>query len=72
HVDSDRATLDYLNAYVELHLTHHMVDLSLIPHSSSYFENTMVELPPQKELEIYMVEDGEDLELPPALPEFEE
>ncbi|KAH9293700.1 hypothetical protein KI387_041096, partial [Taxus chinensis] len=49
-----------------------MVDLSLIPHSSSYFGNPMIELPPQKELDIYAVENGEDLELPPAPPEFEE
>ncbi|KAH9289351.1 hypothetical protein KI387_033468, partial [Taxus chinensis] len=55
-----------------LHLTHHVVDLSLIPHSSSYFGNPMTELPPQKELNIYTVENGEDLELPPAPPEFEE
>ncbi|KAH9321021.1 hypothetical protein KI387_015660, partial [Taxus chinensis] len=55
-----------------LHLTHHVVDLSLIPHSSSYFGNPMIELPPQKELGIYTVENGEDLELPPAPPEFEE
>ncbi|KAH9306952.1 hypothetical protein KI387_011356, partial [Taxus chinensis] len=55
-----------------LHLTHHAVDLSLIPHSSSYFGNPMTELPPQKELSIYTVENGDDLKLPPAPPEFEE
>ncbi|KAH9310149.1 hypothetical protein KI387_038060, partial [Taxus chinensis] len=72
HINSDRATLDYLKTYAELHLTHHMVDLSLIPHLSSYFGNPMAELPPQKELNIYTVENGEDLELPPAPPKFEE
>ncbi|KAH9296159.1 hypothetical protein KI387_039747, partial [Taxus chinensis] len=55
-----------------LHLTHHMLDLSLIPHSSSCFGNPMIELPPQKDLDIYMVDNGEDLELPPTLPDFEE
>ncbi|KAH9303375.1 hypothetical protein KI387_014958, partial [Taxus chinensis] len=34
--------------------------------------NPMIELPPQKEFDTYAVEHGEDLELPPALPEFEE
>ncbi|KAH9315474.1 hypothetical protein KI387_024101, partial [Taxus chinensis] len=46
--------------------------LSLIPHSSSYFGNPMTELPPQKELNIYIVGNEDDLELPPAPPEFEE
>ncbi|KAH9309265.1 hypothetical protein KI387_037176, partial [Taxus chinensis] len=55
-----------------LHLTHHVVDLSLIPYSSSYFENPMIELPPQKELGIYTVENGEDLELSLTPPQFEE
>ncbi|KAH9314813.1 hypothetical protein KI387_023440, partial [Taxus chinensis] len=72
HVDSDRATLGYINGYAMLHLTHHEVDSSLIRHSSSYFGNPMIELPPQKELSMYTVENGDDLELPPAPPEFEE
>ncbi|KAH9329455.1 hypothetical protein KI387_001563, partial [Taxus chinensis] len=72
HVDSDKVTLEYLNTYAELHLAHPIVDLSLIPHSSSYFGNPMVESPPQKDLDIYEIENGEILELPPAPPEFEE
>ncbi|KAH9308387.1 hypothetical protein KI387_036298, partial [Taxus chinensis] len=72
HVDSDKVTLGYLNTFVELHLTHHEVDLSLIPHSSSYFGNPMIESSPGKELKIYEVGEEGDLELPPSPPEFEE
>ncbi|KAH9303432.1 hypothetical protein KI387_015015, partial [Taxus chinensis] len=55
-----------------LHLTYHEIDLSLIPHSSSYFGNPMIESSPGKDLEIYEVEEEGDLELPPAPLEFEE
>ncbi|KAH9308841.1 hypothetical protein KI387_036752, partial [Taxus chinensis] len=72
HVDSDMATLDYLNTYAALHLSYRMIDLSLIPHSSSYFRNPMMDLPSQMEPSICTIENGDDLDLPPALPEFEE
>ncbi|KAH9327185.1 hypothetical protein KI387_007363 [Taxus chinensis] len=72
HVDSDMATLDYLNTYAALHLSYHMIDFSLIPHSSSYFGNPMVDLPSQMEPSICIVENGDDLDLPPVPPEFEE
>ncbi|KAH9303528.1 hypothetical protein KI387_043890 [Taxus chinensis] len=72
HVGNDAATLDYLNAYAALHLSYHTLDLSLIPHSSSYFGNPVTDLPSQKEPNIYAVENGDDLDLPPAPPEFEE
>ncbi|KAH9287754.1 hypothetical protein KI387_031871, partial [Taxus chinensis] len=55
-----------------LHLTYHEIYLSLISHSSSYFGNPMIESSLGRGLEIYEVEEEGDLELPPALPEFEE
>ncbi|KAH9314164.1 hypothetical protein KI387_022791, partial [Taxus chinensis] len=72
HVGNDAATLDYLNAYAALHLSYHMLDLSLIPRSSSYFGNPVTDLPSQMEPSIYAIENRDDLDLPPAPPEFEE
>ncbi|KAH9296818.1 hypothetical protein KI387_028500, partial [Taxus chinensis] len=54
--DNDKVTLEYLNTFAKLDFTHSIVDLSLNPHSSSYFVNPTIEPPLQENLEIYEVE----------------